>query len=1228
MVQRIYVEKKPDLALEARALLSELKAYVGLDNLTGLRLVNRYDVEGLSRADFEAMVKTVFSEPQTDLVFYDLPKRENERVLALEFLPGQFDQRADSAAQCVQLRTQGERPLVRSARIYLLEGDLTQEDMDKVRRHLINPVESREASLEKPDSLKSDYPKPLPPHVMTGFNQMDEEALKALQAEHSLAMDLDDLKVCQRYFASEGRDPVFTEIKVIDTYWSDHCRHTTFLTEITDVVCEDPVIKKTLDDYFAAREKINHKKPFTLMDVGTFAARALKKDGKLPEYEQTEENNACTLKIKVDTKQGEEDWLLFFKNETHNHPTEIEPFGGAATCIGGAIRDPLSARSYVYAGMRVTGAGDPTTPIEDTLKGKLPQRRICQTAAAGFASYGNQIGLATGCVHEIYHEGYVAKRMEAGAVLGAAKFSHVRRERPAAGDVILLLGGRTGRDGIGGATGSSMAHTLDSVDECAAQVQKGNAPEERKLQRLFRKPEASKLIKRCNDFGAGGVSVAIGELARGLQIDLDRVKVKYEGLDATELAISESQERMAVVVEEKDVAEFSRLASEENLECTPVAVVTSDERLVMTWQGHTVVDIARDFLDENGARKYIKIKIEEPRYTPFKTVKDFASGLLNQANDLNLASQEGLIERFDSTIGAASVLLPLGGKNQKTRPAAMVHALPVPGGTDTCSFMSFGYNPHISEKSPYHGAYLAVVESVAALVAAGSPVKGIYLSFQEFFPKPGSDAKRWGLPLAAVLGAYRAQMELGYAAIGGKDSMSGTFEHLDVPPTLISFAVNVGKKNKAFSPEFKQAGSPVVWLKPEVGEDGLPDAESFKTVLQTAETLLKEGKALSCLNPARGGAARALVHMAQGNGIGVDISTSVPLDDLFSDSYGSLILELKEDLDVGIRLGVTVSETVLTYGQEKLPLSALNKQGEALMDVYPMTLKNSRTDAAPLVTSKATPTKGKLSVAKPRVLIPAFPGTNCEEDTAVAFERAGARPHVFVIRNQTASDVAESVAAFAELIKNSQILFLPGGFSGGDEPDGSGKFITAFLGAKPVGDALQELLNKRYGLVGGICNGFQALVKSGLLPSGQLTPPDGNSPTLTANEIGRHQSRLVRVRVASRLSPWFARYEAGETYTVPISHGEGRFLCTQEQFDAWAAAGQIAAQYADMTGKPSMDIRFNPSGSAFAIEALTSPDGRVMGRMGHSERMLKGLYQNVPNSGHDPLFESAVDFFR
>ena len=1227
MVRRVYVEKKPGQRSEADALLRQLKDYVGLDRLESLRLLNRYDVEGLSEEDFLLALPTVFSEPQTDDLLFELPEHEDAVTFALEYLPGQFDQRADSAAQCVELLTQKCRPRVKTAKVYLLGGRLSEQDAQAARKYLLNPVESREASFDLPGTLALDAPNPSMPPVLEGFRLLDARGIEALRAQHQLAMEEDDIRFCIDHFRDEGRDPRLTELKVIDTYWSDHCRHTTFLTELRDVVIDDPVVQRSYEDYLRAHKAFRPGRPVTLMDVATLASSALKAQGILRDLDESEENNACTVRVKADTPQGEEDWLLLFKNETHNHPTEIEPFGGAATCIGGAIRDPLSARAYVYAAMRVTGAADPTADLKFTLPGKLPQRQIVTGAAAGYSSYGNQIGLATGLVKELYHPGYAAKRMEIGAVLGAAPASHIRRDQPAPGDLVILLGGRTGRDGIGGATGSSLAHTLQSVDVCAAQVQKGNAPEERKLQRLFLNPEAARLIKRCNDFGAGGVAVAIGELAPGLRIDLDAVPRKYEGLNGTELAISESQERMAVVVAKEDAEAFQALAQEENLEAAIVARVTEDARLIMDWRGETIVSLPRAFLDTNGAHKQMTVRVKKAREESIPRPQSFREMLERLAGSLNGCSNRGLSERFDSTIGAGSVLMPFGGKYQLTPPMAMVHRLPVQGGTTSCSFMSYGFDPDIAQRDPYQAGFLAVAEAAAALVASGASLEKAWLTHQEYFPKPGADPERWGLPLASLLGAFRAQMELGLAAIGGKDSMSGSFEDLDVPPTLVSFGVAFGREDQVISAELKKAGHPLVWLKPERGDDGLPVGSSLLEIFDRALALMRAGKVLSASTPRQGGAGHALFKMALGNGIGVDLREHISLQEVFEPAYGSLILELSEDIPAGIRIGTTMAEPALRYGGESVSLETLSKPHEARLEsVFPMRAEAQETGRPPLLSSGRIPLKG-ARIAKPRVLIPAFPGTNCEEDTARAFERAGADVKVLLIRNLSPELVRESALRMSREIKKAQIVMIPGGFSGGDEPDGSGKFITAFFRARPVREAVEELLENRRGLLGGICNGFQALIKLGLLPYGTIRDMDADCPTLTHNLIGRHQSKLVTVRVASNLSPWYSLSPVGSLQTLPVSHGEGRFVCAPALLRQLADNGQIATQYADLSGQPSMDVQYNPNGSAWAVESLCSPDGLVMGRMGHAERAIPGLYRNAVTTGEDPLFRSAVAYY-
>ncbi len=1222
MIYRVYVEKKQGLDNEARALHNEINGILGITGITGVRLLNRYDVEHIDKELFDACVTTVFSEPQTDDVYFEQPAHDGV-VFAVEYLPGQFDQRADSAAQCVQMIAQCDRPTVRSARVYLLSGNVTEGEVEAIKHHVINPVESREAALEMPATLDMEYTVPEAVETLDGFTELDDAGLQKMIADMGLAMDLADIRMCREYFRTEGRQPTITEIRVLDTYWSDHCRHTTFNTIIDSVAFESEEIQNTWNEYINTRKDLGRTKPICLMDLGTIAAKALKKSGQLTKLDESEEINACTVKMKVTVDGEEQDWLLLFKNETHNHPTEIEPFGGAATCIGGAIRDPLSGRSYVYAAMRVTGAADPTVPVSETISGKLPQRTIVTKAAAGYSSYGNQIGLATGLVDEIYHPGYAAKRMEVGAVIAAAPAENVRREVPADGDVVILLGGRTGRDGCGGATGSSKAHTEQSLTTCGAEVQKGNAPEERKLQRLFRNSEASRMIKRCNDFGAGGGSGAVGELAVGLNIDLNAVPRKYEGLDGTELAISESQERMAVVVAAEDAKRFAQLADEENLESTLIAVVTAEPRLVMRWNGQTIVDLSRAFLDTNGAEKHIDVSVAAPDTYEAVKYDSFTAGMESLSADLNSCIKRGLVERFDSTIGTGTVMMPFGGKHQLTPSQCMVHRVSVEKGhTDNCSFMAWGYDPFVSEKSPYHGAYLAVVESVSKMVAAGAKFEDVYLSFQEYFERLRTEPKRWGKPLAALLGAYRAQMELGIAAIGGKDSMSGSFETLDVPPTLISFAVTTGKVDEVVTGEFKAAGRRVAWLCPELGEDGLPTAESLKACFDKVYACNKT----AVYTPTRTGVADAVAKMCLGNGLGFTYADGISADEIFAPAFGSFVIET--DDEIGVTLGYTTDDGMLTLGGEQVAMNKLLAISEnRLEDVYPTRAGKefAVSDVTYLGDCTAAPA---IKAAKPRVLIPVFPGTNCEYDTARAFREAGADPEIFVVRNLTAAAVSESVEAFAKKLKESNIVFLPGGFSGGDEPDGSGKFITAFFRNGAVADGVRDLLHNRDGLMGGICNGFQALIKLGLVPYGDIRDMDDSCPTLTFNTIARHQSRIVRVRVASKLSPWLMEADLGGVYNVPISHGEGRFLASDELVAQLAASGQIATQYADLDGHATMDMRFNPNGSVLAVEGITSPDGRVFGKMGHAERCVEGLYQNVPGDYDLGMFRSAVKYFK
>ena len=1229
MVYRIYVEKKPGFDGEARQLHNELTTLLGIRSLTGLRLLNRYDVEGISEELFRQCAGTVFSEPPVDDVYGELPAHTGA-AFAVEYLPGQFDQRADSAAECIQLISQGERPLVRSARVYLLDGELTAGELEEIKKYVINPVEAREASLDTRDTLQMTYAVPEAVATLTGFNELDEAGLKAFIDEKGLAMDYGDIKFCQDYFRSEQRDPTITEIKMIDTYWSDHCRHTTFGTILDDVQIDDAVVQEAFDRYMALRAETGRtEKPRCLMDVATIGAKALKQRGVLTNLDESDEINACTVKIKCDVDGEDQDWLFLFKNETHNHPTEIEPFGGAATCSGGAIRDPLSGRSYVYQAMRVTGAGDPLVPVSETLPGKLPQRKLVTTAAAGYSSYGNQIGLATGQVDEIYHPGYVAKRMEIGAVVGATPASHVRRECPAPGDVIVLLGGRTGRDGIGGATGSSKAHNHESLEHCGAEVQKGNPPIERKLQRLFRREDACRMIKRCNDFGAGGVSVAIGELADGLFIYLNKVTKKYEGLDGTELAISESQERMAVALAPEDVDRFIALASEENLEATPVATVTEEKRLKMVWNGATIVDISRDFLNSNGAEKHQKAHIEKASvWQPQWAGSTFGEKMKSMVGDLNICSKKGLSERFDSTIGAGTVLMPFGGSHQLTPQMAMAAKLPVDGETTTCSGMAWGFNPYLMSADPYKGAMLAVVDSVTKLVASGFRYQDMYLTFQEYFERLGDKPERWGKPLAALLGALDAQMGLGIASIGGKDSMSGSFEDLDVPPTLVSFATAIGKTHRVVSTEFKKGHSSVVLLRPFYKEDGVtPNFASLLANYYIADQMMEKGIVLSASAVGYGGVAEALFKMGLGNQVGFRMIADMSMDELFEPAYGSLVLEIATGAPAGKLLGVTTHEYQFTACGETLDSAALQEIWEAKLEpVYPYRKAGPTVEA---VSGKIDPPAApKIGVAKPKVIIPVFPGTNCEYDTARAFRAAGADPEVLVIRNLTPADVTASCEALVKAIDAAQIVMLPGGFSGGDEPDGSAKFIASFFRSPAVTDAVRRLLFERDGLMLGICNGFQALIKLGLVPYGDIQPITADSPTLTFNTIGRHQSMLVRTRVASTGSPWLSRCALGDEYLVPISHGEGRFVAPQAVLDQLAANGQIATQYVDLNGQPTMDLSYNPNGSLLAIEGITSPDGRILGKMGHSERRGDGLYENVAGDTFQPIFEGGVDYFR
>ena len=1229
MVYRVFVEKKPELANDARSLLSEAKQLPGVEHLERVRILNRYDVEHITPELFDYAVKTVFSEPQVDLVTREADT-DGASVFAVEYLPGQFDQRADSAAQCIQIISQGERPDVRTARVYLLYGALTDAELAAVKKHVINPVDSREASLALPETLEIRYEIPTEVETLTGFCARSDEELAQLIEERGLAMDLDDIRFCRDYFRTEQRDPTITELRMIDTYWSDHCRHTTFSTTLDCVTFEDPLAEKTYQDYLKTREQLGRTKPVNLMDVATLAVKYLRRTGKLDKLDESEEINACTVKITVEVDGKAEPWLLLFKNETHNHPTEIEPFGGAATCVGGAIRDPLSGRSYVYGAMRLTGAASPLQPVSETLPGKLPQRTICQTAAAGYSSYGNQIGLATGIVDELYHPGYAAKRMEIGAVIAAAPAANVRRERPQSGDVVILLGGRTGRDGCGGATGASKSHTVQSLESCGAEVQKGNAPEERKLQRLFRNAEACRMIKRCNDFGAGGVSVAIGELADGLDIDLNAVPKKYEGLDGTELAISESQERMAVVVAAEDAGRFLALADGENLEATIVARVTESPRLVMHWNGRTIVDVSRAFLSSNGAEKHIDVLVEKPQSFDKTIPADFGGGLRDLAQDLNVCSRQGLSERFDSTIGAGTVLMPFGGRDQRTPVQAMVQKISLERGhTDDCSLMSWGYNPYISEKDPYRGAYLAVIESVSKLIATGAAFEDVYLTFQEYFERLRREPARWGKPLAALLGAFAAQMALGIGAVGGKDSMSGSFEQMDVPPTLVSFAVTTEKTGAIVSNECKRAGDKLVLLAPAYGADGLPETASLLAVYETVHALLSSGKAVAAYTPGFGGAAEAALKMCIGNGFGCRFEESLPLETLFGYRYGAFVLEVLPEVEEGTLLGYVTQDGTFSRGAESVACGELFALYEKkLENVYPTQAPAENIPMETFSAPEADRRAPAVKTARPRVLIPVFPGTNCEYDSARAMTDAGAEAQIMVLNNRTADGIARSVEHFAQALRDAQMVFIPGGFSGGDEPDGSGKFITAFFRNAAVKEEVTALLERRDGLMCGICNGFQALIKLGLVPYGRIIDTDASCPTLTFNTIARHQSRIVRVRVASNRSPWLAATQVGDVYSVPISHGEGRFLADEALIRQLAANGQIATQYVDLDGRATDDIHFNPNGSLFAVEGITSPDGRVFGKMGHAERTGAGLYKNVPGEYDMKMFTSAVRYFR
>ncbi|MCL2530678.1 MAG: phosphoribosylformylglycinamidine synthase [Oscillospiraceae bacterium] len=1218
MVHRIYKTTKEEFDVEGKALLHEWRTHMGLQQLQRVQVYGRYDVQGIDEAQFARCLPAVFQQPQTNEIMATLPNTPGARVITMELLPGQYDQRADSTAQCIQMVLGGERPQVRAAKIFVLHGEITDDEFARVKKATINPVECREARVEKPESLDLIVEQPTSVEVLEGFTKLDDAGLADFLKQRGLAMDLDDLRFCQTYFMRENRDPTVTEIRMIDTYWSDHCRHTTFLTHLEDIKIDDLRAQRTYERFLDIKRELGREhKPTTLMEVATQAMRYLRETGRLERLDVSDEINACTVKTEVEIDGKTEPWLFLFKNETHNHPTEIEPFGGAATCVGGAIRDPLSGRGYVYQAMRITGAADPTVPLDQTMPGKLPQRRLCTVAAEGYSSYGNQIGVPAGLVEEIYHPGYAAKRMELGAVVAAVPQAQVRREVPAPGDKVILLGGPTGRDGCGGATGSSKSHTLDSLEECGAEVQKGNAPEERKIVRLFRNPAATKMIKRCNDFGAGGVSVAIGELCDGLKINLDTVPVKYAGLDGTEIAISESQERMAIVVEASDVEAFFALAHEENLEATVVAEVQAEPRLQMTWKGQQIVDLAREFLNSNGATKTTTARVTE--------AAGGASAapicLRELAADLNVASQQGLVERFDSTAGAGTVFMPLGGKYQATRAQVMAAKIPVRHGeTNTASVMAYGYDPYMTEADPYKGAYCAVVESVVKLAAAGCSLDECYLSFQEYFQRLTSDPTTWGKPLAALLGALQAQLDLGLASIGGKDSMSGTFEQLHVPPTLVSFAVALTDWRNLVSNEFKQAGSNIVLAAPPCDEHGMPMPKHMLEIFKQIAELAAEGKVLAAQAVTSKGVTGAVLNMSLGNRIGAEFAC----DNAFAAIPGAVVLELAEGVNFGEVIGKT-TEAYAINGVCGLELEAL--YNNKLESVFPTQVQQDNTAVKALSFTQRSNVSPAIKTAKPRVLIPVFPGTNCEYDSARAFEYAGAETEMLVINNMTPQGLTDSVQRMAKALDAAQVLFIPGGFSGGDEPDSSGKFIAAFLRNAQLQEAVTRLLDDRMGLVGGICNGFQALLKLGLLPYGKFTDTTADCPTLIQNAIGRHQSKLVRTRVASVLSPWLALCEPGDVHLSPVSYGEGRFVCSPALLDQLIANGQIATQYVDADGNPTMDIAHNPAGSMLAVDGITSPDGRVFGKMTHSERSGPGLYRNVPGDSDNRMFAAAVKYF-
>ncbi|MEA4815509.1 MAG: phosphoribosylformylglycinamidine synthase [Lachnospiraceae bacterium] len=1252
-IRRLYVEKKPGFDVEATGLLKDINEILGIKSLSGLRMLIRYDIERISDEAYETGKKTIFSEPPVDKLFEEEFSFDNEdKVFAVSYIPGQYDQRADSAAQCLQIITKAEMPPISVAKVFVLKGSLSDDEFKKIKNYCINPVDSREVSLSKPDTLQMGMMCPDDIKIIEGFTVKSDEEISKFNDSLGLAMSREDTLFCREYFKDEEkRDPTLTEIKVIDTYWSDHCRHTTFQTKINNISIEDgflkPAIENALKSYADKRDFVYGEKgkDITLMDMAVMGMKYLKKTGELDNLDESDEINACSVRALVDVDGKDEEWLLMFKNETHNHPTEIEPFGGAATCLGGAIRDPLSGRSYVYQAMRVTGAADPRVPVSKTLQGKLPQIKIVKEAAKGYSSYGNQIGLATGQVVELYHEDYVAKRMEIGAVIGAAKSENVIRKTPEEGDVIVLLGGKTGRDGCGGATGSSKEHTLSSINECGAEVQKGNPPTERKIQRLFRNPNVSKLIKKCNDFGAGGVSVAIGELADGLIINLDLVPKKYEGLDGTELAISESQERMAVVVAKEDVDRFVEYSKEENLEAVAVAVVTDNRRLIMNWRGKTIVDISRDFLDTNGVKQTTDVFIELPKgksyFSSFTALEQeesesFKKAWLTNLMSLNHCLEKGLSERFDSTIGAGTVLMPFGGKNQLTPPEAMVALVPVGNKeTETATIMSYGFNPYLSKWSPFHGALYAVVEAVSKIVATGGNYEKIRLSLQEYFEKLGSDSKKWGKPFSALLGALYAQTSLKVPAIGGKDSMSGTFENLNVPPTLVSFAMGVSKVKNIVSPEFKKAGSQIYFIPAKYDKYEIPDFEYLKKVYKLVSELISEGVCISAKTVGDGGIALALSAMSAGNSIGINLSGCLDKKDYFKPYYGAFILELSNSKVIDFKgldavyIGDTLAEPYIIYDDINIPLdNIIDTWIKPLEKIFPTKTDYTQKGIAALKPMEFKALHSVLNIAKPRVLIPVFPGTNCEYDSKKAFELAGGEAETLVIRNLNVSELEYSLKEMAEKIKKSQIIMIPGGFSAGDEPDGSGKFIAAVFRNPYISEAVSYMLDKNDGLMLGICNGFQALIKLGLLPYGKIAKMSDDSPTLTYNTIGRHVSCMVNIKIVSNKSPWLMNSKPGDIYTVPVSHGEGRFIANDEVLAELIKNHQIATQYVDNNNEPTTLSPYNPNGSMFAIEGITSPDGKILGKMGHSERRGNLLYKNIPGNKYHRIFESGIEYFR